>query len=290
MKTITSLSLALGLVLTAQAQTIQYDLNNTSDITTEFTTTDGAGPGYTGVDGIGLSGSAGLLGGLFSTNTSGSVPNVGPYSFSTLADFSVTQSIYFRTQSGGGAGGATFDNTDALILGLTPNSSVTPGFAYQSFATDGFAIAARVTDADVDDLGTQSVIQFQGFDDVNNAFFGFGGNTTLSLANEWYLYEVEFAYDSLNNDWDITWSIYESDSNGVINPAAIGTLSATRINPFTITDDTMELSGFFGSSQSRRGNIFGFDQLTVVAVPEPTTFAQMAGLFGLLAYLRKKKV
>ncbi len=277
-KAILSLSVFLGMTWSASAQSLfvdfnDYTVNAPTSYPDDFNVGSGTGFNFTPPrTGIGLNGSIGVQGSLFFTGFSGTQVN-GPISLDTSSDFTLTNSVYINTKSAADAS----NNRDIISLGFTNVATQTSPSNYAGYTNDFVNAGVRITTAST--FG----FQFTGTN-ANGSFIGLGATGNLS-ADTWYLFTTDFTYDSVNDEWDITRRLQETDSSGVIIGSGLDVSDVfTLSNPFG--PNPTNIYGLFAGSGGDNAGIAAYDNLTL-SIPEPTSGALILGSFALLALRRR---
>lgn len=270
---------ALSLV-TAQAQTIAYDFNTPGDFGTDFNTT---GTAYSNASSGGLNNSgfiqySGSDANGFSTTTAAAVAT------DTSGDFTLTQSTYFLTN----LRADTFerDNRRALQLGLTEATSVTysgGGLVGETSLTAGLYVNDAFLAGTPD---TMTVDFFASNTGTSSSNFALTGNNYVLNDNSWYFMTIDYNYLQATDEWQVDWSLSNSDSAGTIG-SVVG--SASSPNGANVLGANPDLRGYLGTRSAQRTSIAGLDNTTLIAVPEPSSFALLATAAGLLTFLRRRR-
>lgn len=272
---LTTLSL-FGALLSASAQTQFYDFDSYTHVNIS-SITDLTHNGSASFDGApevagGLDDNFGNPSGSLRANgTSFSVvTNDGAVSFDTSGDISFTQSIYFKTLSDFSA--LTANNQDAVMLGLTDQSSQSTPSSLQGFTAEFVNATIRVSNS------STGAFQFLNAASSDSPNLTFGASGSL-VAGSWHLFTATFAYDSGSGNWSITSSVDLTDDEGVV-------ISNIVSDTETITNSGLfgngaELRGFFASENAGVAGLDQFDNATLVAVPETSVSGLVSGFLAL---------
>lgn len=271
--TLSTLVAAAGL----NAQTVQYDWNSSTQLADDFTTTDSA---ISQVTSGGLNNSGAISYSTSDVNGFSTVTG-NLASFSTASDFTITQSTYFKT---GTRTQYERDGRRAIHLGLTGAE----GVAYAVTFVDAIALSGGlyVEDAFVAGSPNTLVVEFFGQTSDPDVNFSLTNNNLSINADSWYFLSVDYNYNSIDDEWSLDWSLNNSDSAGIVG-SSVGTASSPVVaNPFGANPN---LHGFLGTRSAERTNIALLDNTTLVAVPEPSAFALIAGFLALGSIMVRRR-
>ncbi|MEM6550782.1 MAG: PEP-CTERM sorting domain-containing protein [Planctomycetota bacterium] len=265
----------------ALGSTITYDFNTPGQLTSDLTFDSGAAAvTQAAVGGLSNSGSVQGAAGNVSQST---VVAKNAVSTSTASDFTLTQSAYFKTSPANSLG--TFTNQPVLILGIT--DSATQSASAQNLLPNPTAnsLAGTVTVNNPNNSGNIT-LEFDGFQ--TGDIGPFGPPTTVTVApDSWLFFEVDYAYESGADQWRLTYTLSESDADGVVGTQLFNlTLNgAVRSNLFGADPD---LYGWFGTDTQLDSSVTAFDNITLVGViPEPGSLGLLS--LGGLAMLRCRR-
>lgn len=282
MKTILpTIILSLALAATTQAQTVLYDFNTPGQLTGDLTYAQNTFGGTQQSSG-GLSNSGYVVGSDFNTSQFTAVAK-NAYSTSTAADFTLTQSVYFKTLPLANLG--TFSGQDPVILGIS--DSATQAANNQNLLnnlTPNY-IGSTIRINNPNDSGNV-VLEFKG--GRNGAQFG--PATTVSVAaDSWFFFEVNYNYRNSPDNWLLEYTLYSSLADGTLDTELFNLTLAGAIQP-NVFGANPELYGFLASDTQFPSSIEGFDNATLVGVPEPSTGMLLGSLgLGLAAYARRRR-
>jgi len=265
--------------LSAAAQiTKTVDFNTSGEIFTEFNTTgnifgNGSGTGLGGTNSASTPA-------FFTTGTS-----VLQDSFSGDSS-SIEVSLYFQFATP--TADASFGT--ALWAGIGPSSTYEAGLA--SGGSDSHLLVGlqgrTTTGANSGNPITKYFMSFN--EKVDGTVSNFGGSTLTNdlVVGNWYYLDVSITYDV--NGYDITASLSDSDSNGVLGGVlAGGTISATDRTIASLSGDS-EIYSFMGGSGNRSRGIGVVDHYSLAVIPEPSSIAlsSVALAAGWLAFRRRR--
>ncbi len=219
--------------------------------------------------------------GTLATVTSGDAANsAGPYSISSFDATAITGfTATFVVESVSGTIG-----TNGFFLGVTDDgtnfyrsNSMNFGLAFfgnptRTSSGSGFQLVHK-------DSGTTGAANEFGGADVERASFDDGFTAKFSVDGTGWSYELTGL-----NDTDGTHTTF-SDSNTWTGSSVVSTFYA---DTFSSTDH------IFGSAQTPNDTITAtveYDSFEVAAIPEPSTYAFIAGVLGLgLVILRRRRI
>jgi len=261
----------------AVASTVLYDFEDTNTLSDDFTFNGTGSQQSTG----GLNNS-GRLQAPNSTNDFAAVISNGPVSFDTSSDFTVTQSVYFKTTSIAG----TEPDDEPVILGLTDQSSQAATGNYALMANNFLNVALRINTNSNSFPSPYSAYDFIFLgSSANGSFTGQGSEVGNLAADSWYFFTVDFTYDSLNDEWDMARSVFNADSDGTVQSLVAGDTFSLS-NPFGSNPD---LYGFVAGDSGTEGSVESFDNATLVSIPEPSSLLLVGLALGAGALFRNRK-
>ena len=266
MKTFRSITVLaiLTMTISVHSQTIIRNFDSAGDLAANFSLV-GTNK-FSEADTIGLGSSRALeVGDVFVQGSY--VHNSGIASGYT----SVSTSIFFQwltpTNVGGGAG---------LFLGFGPDTSYSPPIGGGGAATNDHALLA---------LASNGLLFVQNVADGGSPQNAGFAATSLTSGN-WYQAKLDLTPTG-GNDFDLTATITNSDSSGVLG-SIVQTASSSFTNASLITDS--EIHAFFGGqggSVSR--GIDTVDNFSTVVIPEPSTFTMIGLALASLYILRRRQ-
>jgi hypothetical protein len=271
--------LSAGFIATAAfGQTQFYDYNTPADFGTDFNTTGSAlsNASSGGLNNSGFIQYSGSDANGFSTTTAATVTT------DTSGDFTLTQSTYFLTN----LRTDTFerDNRRAVQLGLTEASSVTysgGGLVGEASLTAGIYVNDAFVAGTPDTMTVDFFASTTGT--VNN--FSLTSNNYVLNDDSWYYLAIDYNYIQATDEWQVDWSLSNSDSAGTLG-SLVG--SASSPNGANVLGANPGLRGYFGTRSAQRTSIGGLDNTSLVAIPEPSTLVLVGLALGSVVLFRRR--
>ncbi len=275
-----SFVLSLAVISAAQAQTVLYDFNTPGQLTGDLTYAQNVAGGTQQSSG-GLSNSGYVEGSDFNTSQFTAVAKAA-YATSTAADFTLTQSVYFKTLPTIDLG--TFSGQDPVILGISDSGTQAANNQNLLINLTPNFIASTVRINNPNDSGNV-VLEFKGGSNGGQ----FGPATTVSVAaDSWFFFEVNYNYRTGPNNWLLEYTLYSSLDDGTLDTELFN-LTLNGAIQANIFGADPELYGFLASDTQLSSSIQGFDNATLVGVPEPSSGALLASVgLGLAAWTRRR--
>lgn len=169
--------------------------------------------------------------------------------------------------------------------------------AFVLAASDANVDGAGVGYAVVSGVGVSTNIRLVSFSGGMNGtvtnIIGDTGTTQALSPGDWA--NVRVTYDATTDRWRLFATTSASGSTSLPNPAFVanelGTAGGT-VNAAHVSTEMVAIAGYHSSSSGTNNNGY-FDNITISAVPEPTTIALFGlagtGLVGSVFYRRHKK-
>lgn len=271
MKHLNIISISILTAALANAQNISVDFDQGTDVN-DFAS--GANNWFFS-NGVGTD----STGGLSTTNANGiAVYESIAFDATSFSDVSISIDFFWDGSA---------NPIHGVSLGFTSGSADTYS---DQFTTSGTDFRVRMnTFSHVDNGGTADTVRMQ--PTINN-----NSNTAVDTANSavlgsgWYRLSLAIgSVDNLNSEFDdVTFSILGLNNDGSIS----GTLATKTITGVaaSISSDS-EVYAFFGGQNPKvnRG-VSVFDNFTVSAIPEPSSYALIAGVltFGIILLQRRR--
>lgn len=239
------------------------DFDVATDFTSNFTNNTGATYAFNATGGIG--------------GTGGVDPTLGDGTFtaqtnSNAAFGTSTQSIsmFFLFDSNGQSNAAVNQRVGIGTTNNGGNSGEFRGVNFQLFggaSTDQWTPRLRVRAATVST-----------------------GEPSFSMTdNTWYRLDASFQITNVSGDFDYTFSMYDYGTSGTTLGSTVFSVSDTVTGQSLDQTNTRHLA-FIGTQDANGYGVQSIDNFGTVAVPEPSTYALIAGFLtlGLVLYRRRR--
>lgn len=274
---------ALASVSISEAQSVSINFNGgvAADWTSQFVQNNGT-QGYTWLATAGITDQAGPAagGGLVTGLTSSQNP-----------------SIVFTTSSLNGASNNSFTISAKIRGEWTTNTTNGNGMFHLGFGSDttanfGGSPTAASFAIRLQSTTTAGSLSWQTRNNNTNAAISGASNVTGLSASNWYGLTATFTETTLNN-WSFTAQLLDFGAAGTGLGSSItnGSVSGTLVNSGMFSASNLFAAVNFRDAGSSLTNHTFVDDLSFSAIPEPSSFAALAGLgaLGLVATLRRRR-